>query len=57
MYTDGQVLGASTTTGVAVATLPLTAGNTVLQVLLVGTIIMAVTVLAVRIVRIASTRA
>lgn len=57
MYTDGQVLGASTTTGLAVATLPLTAGNTVLQTLLVGTIIMAVAVLAVRIVRIASTRA
>ena len=56
MYTDGQVLGASTVTGAAVTALPLTSGNTVFQSLLVATIVMAVIVLAVRIAKLSSSR-
>lgn len=56
MYTDGQVLGASTTTGVAVTALPLTSGNSVFQTILVATIVMAAIVLVVRIVKLSSAR-
>lgn len=51
MYNDGQVLGASTTTGTAVAALPLTSGNSIFQIVLIATAVVAFTVLVVRIVK------
>lgn len=56
MYNDGQVLGAATTTGGAVAALPLTAGNSVFQVILIAVAIVAATVLVVRIVKLSAAR-
>jgi len=52
MYNDGQVLGAGTTTGITVAALPLTSGNSIFQYILIATAIVAATVLLVRIVKI-----
>lgn len=49
MYDDGQVLGASTTAGVAVTSLPLTSGNSVFQSILIAIAIIAFAVLMVRI--------
>lgn len=51
MYSDGQVLGAATTTGATVAALPLTAGGSIFQSILIATAIVAFTVLVVRIVK------
>lgn len=51
MYNDGQVLGAATTTSVAVVALPLTSGNSVFQSIVIATIIVAITILIVRIVK------
>lgn len=56
MYNDGQVLGASTTAGATVAALPLTSGNTIFQTILFATAFIALTVLAVRIAKIATTK-
>lgn len=56
MYSDGQVLGASTTTGAAVIALPLTSGNTIFQSILIATAVVALTVLLVRIVKLAAAK-
>lgn len=49
MYDDGQVLGASTTLGASVTSLPLTSGNSAFQAILIAIAIVAFAVLAVRI--------
>jgi hypothetical protein len=51
MYNDGQVLGAATTTSVAVVALPLTSGNSIFQSIIFATAIVALTILIVRIVK------
>jgi len=56
MYSDGQVLGASTTTGAAVIALPLTSGNSIFQSILIATIAIALAILLVRIVKMASAK-
>lgn len=56
MYNDGQVLGAATTTGVTVAALPLTSGNSIFQTVLIATAVVAFTILVVRVVKLAITK-
>ncbi len=56
MYNDGQVLGTAVTTTGAVAALPLTAGNTVFQTILIAVAVVAATVLVVRIIRLTAER-
>ena len=51
MYSDGQVLGASTTTGAAVIALPLTSGNSSFQSIVIATVFVAAMILIVRIVK------
>lgn len=51
MYSDGQVLGASITTGATVAALPLTSGDTIFQTILIATAAIAFTTLVVRIIK------
>lgn len=56
MYSDGQVLGASITTGATVAALPLTSGDTIFQVILIATAAIAFTTLVVRIIKLITTK-
>lgn len=51
MYSDGQVLGASTTTGATAIALPLASGNVIFQSVLIATAIVAIVILAVRIIK------
>lgn len=53
MYNDGQVLGAATTATGAVAALPLTSGGSIFQSIVIATLIVAVTILIVRIAKLA----
>ena len=48
MYSDGQVLGASTAGLTAVSSLPLTSSNTTFQLILVAIAAVALTILVVR---------
>lgn len=56
MYSDGQVLGASTTVGGTVAALPLTSGNAIFQSILIATAALALAILIVRIMKIAAAK-